>query len=217
MAYDFNGSSQYLRSAPAAVNGYPCTFAIWANLDSVATGNRLLSVADEGSASATSFNLSVVNVDATNGRFRAAASNGGSTQNATSSATFAAGEWRHVCGVFSSATSRTIYMDGGNSGTSTTSITPAAIMDSTTVGVRLDNTPIQYADGRLAEAAIWNVALTAAEVASLAKGASPATVRPESLVFYAPLVRELVEVVGGLTMTATGSPTVAAHPRVYGL
>jgi hypothetical protein len=40
-------------------------------------------------------------------------------------------------------------------------------------------------------------------------------VRPQSLRFYAPLIRDLQDVRGGLTITNTNSATVANHPRVY--
>jgi hypothetical protein len=57
--------------------------------------------------------------------------------------------------------------------------------------------------------------LTAAEIASLAKGMTCDKVRPESLVFYAPLVRDLIDAKGGLTITNNNGATVANHPRVY--
>ena len=57
-----------------------------------------------------------------------------------------------------------------------------------------------YCDGSLAEAAIWNAALSDAEVAALATGVSPLLVRPGSLVFYAPLARDLLDRVGGLQL-----------------
>jgi hypothetical protein len=40
-------------------------------------------------------------------------------------------------------------------------------------------------------------------------------IRPQSLVFYAPLVRDLIDVKGGLTITNNNTATVANHPRVY--
>ena len=70
-------------------------------------------------------------------------------------------------------------------------------------------------DGCLAEVGIWNAALTAAEIASLAKGMTCDKVRPQSLVFYAPLVRDLIDTKGGLTITNNNTATVATHPRVY--
>ena len=66
-----------------------------------------------------------------------------------------------------------------------------------------------------AEVGIWNAALTADEVASLAKGMSCDKVRPQSLVFYAPLVRNLIDQKGGLAITNNNGATVANHPRVY--
>lgn len=65
------------------------------------------------------------------------------------------------------------------------------------------------------EVGIWNAALTAAEIASLAKGMTCDKVRPQSLVFYAPLVRNLQDARGGLAITNNGGATVTTHPRVY--
>ena len=70
-------------------------------------------------------------------------------------------------------------------------------------------------NGLIAEVGIWNAALTAEEVASLAKGMTCYKVRPQSLVFYAPLVRDLTDQKGGLTITNNGGATVANHPRIY--
>jgi hypothetical protein len=70
-------------------------------------------------------------------------------------------------------------------------------------------------DGQIAEVGIWNAALPAAEIASLAKGMNCAKVRPQNLVFYAPLIRDLNDQKGGLTITNNNGATVAAHPRVY--
>jgi hypothetical protein len=72
-----------------------------------------------------------------------------------------------------------------------------------------------FASALIAEVGIWNAALTADEIASLAKGVTCDKVRPQSLVFYAPLVRDLQDVRGGLTITNNNSATVANHPRVY--
>ena len=70
-------------------------------------------------------------------------------------------------------------------------------------------------DGELADIGIWSAALTAAEIASLAKGMTCDKIRPQSLVFYAPLVRDLNDQKGGLTITNNNGAPVANHPRVY--
>ena len=70
-------------------------------------------------------------------------------------------------------------------------------------------------DGKIAEVGIWNAALTTAEIASLASGIICDKIRPQSLVFYAPLVRDLIDQKGGLPITNNNSATVANHPRIY--
>ena len=67
----------------------------------------------------------------------------------------------------------------------------------------------------MAEVGIWNVALNAAEIASLARGMTCDKVRPRNLVFYAPLVRDLIDAKGGLAIANNNGATVANHPRIY--
>ena len=69
-------------------------------------------------------------------------------------------------------------------------------------------------DGRISEVGIWDAVLTASEIAQLAQRMKPMRVRPQNLQFYAPLVRELIDVRGGLAGAATGT-SAADHPRVY--
>ena len=83
------------------------------------------------------------------------------------------------------------------------------------VAARFSGSAGLYFNGQIAEVGVWNVALNAAEIASLAKGMTCDKVRPDSLVFYAPLVRNLIDYSGGLTITNNNSATVAVHPRVY--
>ena len=105
-------------------------------------------------------------------------------------------------------------MNGGNTATNTNNIGSQNAADTVTVGARWATT-LQYKQGDIAEVGIWNVALTAAEIESLADGMTCDKVRPQSLVFYAPLVRDLIDVKGGLTITNNNTATVANHPRVY--
>jgi hypothetical protein len=72
-----------------------------------------------------------------------------------------------------------------------------------------------YFAGDVAEVGVWSVALTDDEVASHAKGFSAKRIRPQSLVFYAPLIRNAQDVRGALALTNNNSATVANHPRVY--
>jgi hypothetical protein len=133
---------------------------------------------------------------------------------ASTSTGVAAGTWHHAAAVFTSNVSRTAYINGGNSGTNTSSLTlntPTSVV----IGARYNTTLGFYFGGDIAEVGVWNVALTAEEIASLADGMTCDKVRPQSLVFYAPLVRDLQDVRGGLTITNNNTATVANHPRVY--
>lgn len=68
--------------------------------------------------------------------------------------------------------------------------------------------------GDFAELGMWQATLSAAEAASLAKGMTCDKIRPQSLVYYTPLVRDIQDLARGMTLTDTNS-TVANHPRVY--
>jgi hypothetical protein len=81
--------------------------------------------------------------------------------------------------------------------------------------VRAASAFTNYLNGSLAEVGIWNAALTAAEVLSLARGMSPSLIRPQSLTIYAPLVRDLIDKKSGLTITNNNGSTVSNHTRIY--
>lgn len=119
----------------------------------------------------------------------------------------AANTWSHACAVFTNTTSRTIYLNGGSAATNTQNRTGAT---PTQIWIGSSTFPV----ARVADCGIWNAALTVAEVASLAKGMTCDKIRPQSLVFYAPLVRDLIDQKGGLAITNNGA-TIATHPRVY--
>jgi hypothetical protein len=71
-----------------------------------------------------------------------------------------------------------------------------------------------WSTGDFAELGMWQATLTAEEVASLAKGMTCDKIRPQSLVYYTPLIRDIQDLARGMTLTNTNS-TVATHPRVY--
>jgi hypothetical protein len=220
MAYDFNGTNQYLQMGSAVLTAAPLTMACWFNSDSLTVSQILVSITNQGTAGGIS-RFAILAAGAISGDpVRAIASNT-ALQNgiATTTSGYSANFWHHAAGVFTSASSRFVYLDGGNSGTDTTSITPTEL-NRTNIGVQFLQTAggtsgLTFADGLIAEVGIWNVALTAAEIASLAKGMTCDKVRPQNLVFYAPLVRELNDQKGGLTITNNNGATVANHTRVY--
>jgi hypothetical protein len=207
MARNFNGTNQYLSTASSPVLNVPMTLAFWART-SASLNNAAVAVGESGSGThrqQVQFHTGLI-AAATVGS--AGASFANSSVNATSN------QWVHAAGVFSAADSRLIYFDGANTGSNTVSNTTNNA-NAIYIGARNANGVGLYFTGDIAEVGIWNAALTAAEVASLAKGMTCDKIRPQSLVFYAPLVRDLIDAKGGLTITNNNTATVATHPRVY--
>jgi hypothetical protein len=208
MAYEFNGTNQFLLSASAPVTAAPLTLACWFNPDLLHTG-ALCAV-----QSFSAPNWFALFTDNT-GKVIASTVFSGNGSAATTTANYSTGSWNHCCGVFSSSTSRTIYLNGANSVTNTQSRTPTGVNQTVIGARRFSGAYSAFSDGQIAEVGIWNAALTAEEVGSLAKGMTCDKVRPQSLVFYAPLVRDLIDQKGGLTITNNNGATVANHPRIY--
>ena len=209
MAYDFTAaSSQYLSMTSSPVSGPPLTMACWFNADQVTTSDYLVTV-----SSATNQYFGLVILGAIAGDPVGAFDFNVGLIGASTTAGYTAGTWTHAAGVWSSLSNRTAYINGGNSATNTntqTSFTLTRSQIAALAGVSLNRM-----NGLIAEVGIWNAALTDAEIASLAKGMTCDKIRPQSLVFYAPLVRELIDQKGGLTITNNNAATVADHPRVY--
>ena len=206
MAYDFNGTNQFLEVGSAVVNR-PCTMAVWAYLDKVILPRDLVSVSSKTA-------LAVLRLNVNGTQFRIA--DQGNVNAVANGGTVSANVWNHYAGVFVSGSSRTPYTNGVAGAENTTTV--AAITPTfTNIGAFYAGTAtaIQFMDGLIAEVGIWNAALTVAEIASLSKGMICDKIRPQSLVFYAPLVRDLNDQKGGLTIINTNGATVAAHPRVY--
>lgn len=120
----------------------------------------------------------------------------------------------HVCIVAVSSTEVRVYING------TVDVqTVSGLSEPLDAGMVIGGTN-RYGGLRLAanyaEWAVWDVALTAAEVASLSKGFAPSLIRPGSLVNYWPIIGRYspeIDVMGGGGLTLTGT-SAAAHPRV---
>jgi hypothetical protein len=204
MAYDLSGGTNHYLSASDPVDATPLTMACWFRVTSLVSQN-LLWLSNNGNVSQASWGMYI------NTALRAYVGAGGSASDFAATTNPSTNTWHHACLSAESDSSRTVFLDGGSSATNTATrnVNAASI-----VGLRMGWTPNSLI-GLIAEVGVWNAALTAAEIASLAKGMTCDKVRPQSLVFYAPLVRDLQDVRGGLTITNNNAATVANHPRVY--
>lgn len=212
MSFNFAAASSQYLYATAPATAVPLTLACWFNMANVTESPILFALSDTDGQSR--FQLVAAGTLAGD-PVRVSAFNSAGTQQPSDTTTgFAANTWTHACGVFASDSSRTAYINGGSSATNTNSVTPSGIDNLAIGAARFNSTAGGYMNGSVAEAAAWAAALTAADVAALAKGVSPLKVRPQSLVFYAQLIRQLIDVRGGRSITNSGAATVAAHPRI---
>jgi hypothetical protein len=217
MAYQFTAaSSQYLSTASTPVSSLPCTIACWFRITNTSDNNILVTL-DSGASS----RIQLSNNGGTTPKRAVQAT----TFNASNSfgrvglneSSYSANEWYHAAGVFETDSIMNAYFNA-SVGTIAEVLPAVSVsgINKILVGARTASGTIgQYHGGQIAEVGIWNVALTAAEIASLAKGMTCDKVRPQSLVAYFPLVRNLTEIRSGLAVTNNNTATVANHPRVY--
>lgn len=207
----------YLEYASAAIiSAEPLTIAGWGRSDSI-TVNQVVGAiwsfevgGSEGWRIRFSGAVASDPIEATHTQ------NGGATGTSASATGYSANVWTHAAGVFASTTSRIAYKDGVAGTENTTLSQTSAGIDRTLIGARYENTPAitDAFSGDIAEVGFWNVALTAGEVAALAKGVRPLLIRPASLVAYYPIMGRYspeINLVDTTVMTVTGAAQ-SAHP-----
>jgi hypothetical protein len=187
MARHFNGTTDKIVNLSAGlIPPLPVSFACWFKPSDVSADHVMVAHANQGAA----VELITLELQGTvaghpiRARFRNALN---AESSAVSTAGCSAGQWYHGCAVFASSSSRTIYLDGANNVTDTTGIGNFGVFNCTGIGVLQRGTPGLFFAGDIQEVGIWNAALTADEVNSLAKGFAPSCVRPSLLVAYFPL------------------------------
>lgn len=209
MAYQFaSASSQYLTTASAPATAIPITMACRFNAVAGAVDGVLMALG------ATSGNFDRLVLTRNAALTIGAQSVAATVATSANSGSFTTGAWQHAGGVFQTANKRAFVNGaGGTAQTSAYSLTGLAQL---TIGARRNSAGFGvFLSAGVAEVGIWTDALTDEEMASLAAGFTPDQIRPQSLVFYAPLIRTIQDLRGGLTITPTNSPTVAVHPRVF--
>lgn len=219
MAYSFTAANlQYLTATGITSTALsPMTLACWARPytdgRSAGTASQLISVQQAGTAQRNTL-ATILSPSST---FRCAANAVGAITNGAADTVVvaSANSWSHFASVFTSSTSRTSYVAGGSPVTNTTDIGTQLSGDIVRIAVRFGVSLGTYGNGDICEVGVWSASLTAIEIASLACGVTCDLVRPQSLVFYAPLIRDLVDVRGGVILTNTNGATVSNHTRVY--
>jgi hypothetical protein len=214
MSRSFNGTSNYLEYAGAVRTALPITISAWVYKNN--TTDLDVAVAITTSSTANRCGLAFTNSAKA---LTFCTNTSGTGGNIASTTSYSANTWNHGAAVLASTNSRSVYLNGGGSATSTVNVSSTvSAFNTTNIGTAYYNSSRQFQfGGRIAEVGIWGAALTAAEIASLAKGVSPLSIRPESLIAYWPLIGRTdpeIDLRGRYEMTVNGA-VQADHPRVY--
>lgn len=194
--------------APPSV-ALPLTMACWYTQEATLGNGELMGYYNSLSSS-NRFGLSVRAA----GTLRASHADTATAGNANTTSTTTAGVWTHACGVFISTTSRTVYMNGGNSVNNTSNIAlTMAGLDNIKIGQFGNLGAGGNLQGKVAHACVWSAQLTAGEIAALAAGVHPRLIRPDAIINYWPLYGDSPEpnqAAGGATyqLTVNNSPTI---------
>ncbi len=184
MSLTFDGLN-YITKASAIVAAAPMTFACWFNPTSHTADAYIMGITSATSTHSSVFAMKFLTAstkvccyisnDAASTTDITAASTNLVATNAT---------WFHLACVFTSATSRTSYVNGGGAVTSAVSVTPGTCDSSFTGDVKFNALVKTGAIGQIAFPAFWNVALTSTDILALSSSIGPLRGHPAGLVGY---------------------------------
>jgi hypothetical protein len=163
--YFNSGNSEYMELDAAPVANFPCTILAWICPDDVTQGNYY-------------YPLYIANKDVTNQAWGlllnygkdgevSLVANTNLSWRPVSTKVLAASQWHQIAGVIAGAGDRRCYVDGGNKGVNTGSITNPSGLNRISVGRAGDSTPGYYFPGKIGCVFIWKRALTDSEIAWL--------------------------------------------------
>jgi len=143
--------------------------------------------------------------------------NAGGVSLTTGTTTLVTDTWYHLAGTYDGSDIR-VYLDGVEEN----SASVTGNMPNTSAPVRIGagsggaGTENPF-DGDIGHCAIWDVGLSAGEIASLAAGMSPLSLHKNFPLFYAPLNGRTPEydVIGGLDLTVNGPVKSPEPPGQY--
>jgi hypothetical protein len=213
MAYSLNGTNQTLSSnAVAPVTAAPLTlFARYNVTAAPSAGAYAALVMLQNSGQTDVFDNCIIGAAPSRAEYVVRQGSGPVLAQPGINGVVAISTWYAQAAVEVSSTSRHVIHETTKSATDTTSVVPAGV-DRFRIGSRGNG---RFLNGLMAEVAMWNAALTDDEVTSLARGFKPSRVRPQSLQFYAPIVRNIQDLRQAVAITNQNTATVADHPRVY--
>lgn len=223
MARLFNGSNQYLRGVAPTTAAYPFSLHAIFKPSQAQSGidSEWVVLSLNNPLNLNRVYISCHRPSTDPQQILAFASDGTNTRYRRRITTLNAGTAYSLVAVFTSSSDIEIYVDGlaGTSTITSGNGLPNLSATAQVVGILPYNNGLFHGatPGEIAEVAVWNVALTSSDVASLAARVSPSLVRPSNLISHAPLRGEYSpepEFRGGRSLTLYNSPVKASHPRL---
>jgi hypothetical protein len=156
-------SSQYIVNSAPVLISTPLTLAAWFNLNDTSHRHVLVSLC--GSANDHEWSMRIDRASGTQS-VQAVCWDGVGFGAASTTTNWSANTWHHGVAIFTHSISRTAYLDGGGVGTQTVTVSSPTV-NTTSIGSVAISTPENYVSGRVAEARIYDRALSAREVAAL--------------------------------------------------
>lgn len=214
MSYTFNGGDR-LRGSFTSAYDEPITMACFVKV--AAHPIAVQSYLSLGANIATNTDYFVMRTVGVDNQWRTASIDSGGTTAVTTRTQDIDGVWAGIVGKFTSETDRTIYVQAlANSNNNTDSKAMAAVQH-IAVGEAMDG----GADwnGQVAEVAIWNKALSDAEITSFMAGEAASGIAAANLIGYWPMsVDQATHANQGLDadglLTVTNAVFSADHPTI---
>lgn len=203
-------SNQYLAVPTCPKSAVPLTLTAWAKPPS---GTQ--TVIYVGATGGTRPEENFCRIVLVSGYVRANFGGAGPQANAITTVAYTAGAWSLFSASFTANNSRTVYLNGANAVTETTSITPGASFSRIRLGVAITTSEalLQPLNGDLGECGIWDVSLDASMHARLY---SPATrfelwypLRSRKWISIAAATAPTITALSAISITAT-----SAQPQI---
>ncbi|MBN1312751.1 MAG: family 43 glycosylhydrolase [Anaerolineae bacterium] len=176
-AVNLDGSNDYISMPSGVVSSLgDFTIATWVRLDSISSWSRVF---DFGTGTSANMFLTPQNGSTNAVRFAITTGGGESEQQITGSSALPTGSWVHVAVTKSGNTGR-LYMNGSQVGSnSSMSLSPSSLGSTNQNWIgRSQYSADPYLDGQVDDFRIYNRALNASEVSSLASGGQISTPTP---------------------------------------
>ena len=217
MAGDFGPESANDLRVTQVITSVPFTYACWGYLTDVSNPFKTLIAQGEGVVGGSVSRREWLYVDPAPAGDPVTYQSRGPGADATlvSSISTVINAWTHFAAT-DSGTAQEIFNDGVSGGTSSVTVGPRT-KDETLIGAAPNGSAglRNWWAGRIAEAAIWDRILAAAEIAALAAGYSPLFFR-RGLRMYQSLIRDLTNHPGiGPAFTNTGVVVIEHLPIIY--